>query len=546
MIMSNRSGHRLGVAVVALAGVCLFPRAHANDQTPAPPRVREPAVAGLFYPKDPAELSRTIDACLAAAKVEPADGELKALVCPHAGYPYSGPVAAYAFRLLVGREYSTVVVMGPAHYAELRAAAVTDATVFRTPLGDVPVSDQARRLGQLAPFAVNPPCLVQRPEWYRQSSRPAPDVDQADTWEHSVEVEVPFLQRTLKRFQLLPIVFGEVSPLKAAEALLQILDDHTLLIASSDLSHYHPYDEARELDANTVANICRLDASAIADDDACGHTPIQTLLYVAREKGWKARLLDARNSGDTTGDKTRGVVGYAAIAFYAPAAPTPSKAPARPTAPAMSAPPAPPMPSTTTAAPATGQFTAADRRFLLDLARRTLRAVTAGDPLPEVPAATLDPKFAAAKGCFVTLTKNRDLRGCIGYITPEGPLYQAVIDNARNAALRDPRFPPVTPREVDRLEIEISVLTEPLPLFFGSPEDLLRKLHPGVDGVVLRIGGRSATYLPQVWEQIPDKAEFLDNLAEKAGCDPSAWRQSDVSVLIYHVESFKESEFGNH
>jgi AmmeMemoRadiSam system protein A len=125
------------------------------------------------------------------------------------------------------------------------------------------------------------------------------------------------------------------------------------------------------------------------------------------------------------------------------------------------------------------------------------------------------------------------------------PLVQAVVDNARNAALRDPRFPSVTTDEVARLEIEISVLTEPLPLFFGSPADLLQKLQPGKDGVVLQIGGRSATYLPQVWEQIPDKVEFLNSLAEKAGCEASDWRGPGVAVSIYHVESFKESDPGN-
>jgi AmmeMemoRadiSam system protein A len=304
------------------------------------------------------------------------------------------------------------------------------------------------------------------------------------------------------------VVFGDVDPGKAAQALLQILDDQTLLVASSDLSHYYSYARAQELDRRCVDAICRLDLDAMENQEACGRIPILTLMHVAKQRGWQARLLDCRNSGDTAGDKSR-VVGYAAIAFYAPAA---------------------------------QQFTAADRRFLLGLARRTVREVTATDQLPELPAATLAPRFTAAKGCFVTLTKHRDLRGCIGYILPQGPLYQAVIENARNAALRDPRFPPVTPREVDQLEIEISVLTEPLPLFFSSPEDLLRKLHPGVDGVVLRIGGRSATYLPQVWEQIPAKVDFLNNLAEKAGCPPSAWRQPGASVLIYHVESFKESD----
>jgi AmmeMemoRadiSam system protein A len=117
------------------------------------------------------------------------------------------------------------------------------------------------------------------------------------------------------------------------------------------------------------------------------------------------------------------------------------------------------------------------------------------------------------------------------------------MENARNAALHDPRFPPVLPREIDRLEIEISVLTAPQPLIFASPEDLLQKLKPHQDGVVLRMGGRSATYLPQVWDQLPDKVDFLNHLAEKAGCASDAWRGPDTSVFIYHVEAFKESEF---
>jgi AmmeMemoRadiSam system protein A len=239
---------------------------------------------------------------------------------------------------------------------------------------------------------------------------------------------------------------------------------------------------------------------------------------LARQQGWKARLLDCRNSGDTTGEKAR-VVGYAAIAFYAPAAP------AAPTAPAA-------------------QFTPDDRKFLLGLARRTVREAATTGQLPPVSADGLAPKFTAPAGCFVTLTKHGQLRGCIGYIVAQGPLYRAVVENARNAALRDTRFEPVAPEEVSQLEIEISVLTEPQPLFFSSPDDLLRRLRPGVDGVVLQIGGRGATYLPQVWEQIPDKEEFLNNLAEKAGCAPSAWRGPDTSVLIYHVEAFKESDLG--
>lgn len=474
------------------------------------PNTREPAVAGLFYPRDPAVLARVVDTCLAEARSTPPPGELKALICPHAGYPYSGPVAASGYKLLEGRSYDTVVVLGPSHYAVLGAGSITNATVYRTPLGDVPISPKARQLASLPPFALEPRCLVQRPGWWREASHPPSREDKADTWEHSVEVEVPFLQRTLKHFALVPVVCGEFEPERAARALTRILDDHTLIVVSSDLSHYHPYAGARELDRRTITAIGRLDPDGVTDEGACGHTPIRTLLVLARRQGWKAQLLDARNSGDTAGGRSR-VVGYAAIAFYTPRAPS-------------------------------AHTTAAQRRFLLDLARRTVRAAATAGRVPEAPPSGLDPRLTRDAACFVTLTKQGSLRGCIGSLAARGPLYRDVIENARNAALRDPRFPAVSAREVDDLEIEISVLTEPQPLFFSSAEDLLRKLHPGFDGVVLQIGRCGATYLPQVWEQIPDKVDFLNSLAEKAGCAPSDWRRPDTVVLIYHVESFKESE----
>ncbi len=243
--------------------------------------------------------------------------------------------------------------------------------------------------------------------------------------------------------------------------------------------------------------------------EACGKTPILALMHLAKIKGWAAQLLDCRNSGDVTGDKDR-VVGYAAVAFFEPAV---------------------------------ENFAAPERKMLLELARRTLTTVAANpsSPGPEPDAKSVPPKLAEKRACFVTLTKRGVLRGCIGHILPTEALYQAVIDNARNAALLDPRFSPVRSDEVGEIKIEISVLTEPQPLAFNSPEDLLSKLQPHQDGVLLRIGARTATFLPQVWEQLPDKVQFLEHLSEKAGCRPSAWRGQDTSVSIYHVECFQEN-----
>ncbi|MDW7979591.1 MAG: AmmeMemoRadiSam system protein A, partial [Verrucomicrobiales bacterium] len=147
-----------------------------------------------------------------------------------------------------------------------------------------------------------------------------------------------------------------------------------------------------------------------------------------------------------------------------------------------------------------------------------------------------------SRGCFVTLTKHGQLRGCIGNILPAGPLYQAVIENARSAALHDYRFPPVRSDELKDIHIEISVLSEPVPVQFSSPDELLAKLKPGKDGVVLEIGERKATFLPQVWQQLPDKVEFLNHLAMKAGAGPSDWRGKDVKVSVYHVLAFEEEK----
>jgi len=504
---------RLGSALALLRGVLSMPGAEPAPAA-SPPKVREPAVAGLFYPKDPAALARAIDGYLAAAPNTELPGELQAILCPHAGYEFSGPVAACAYRLLPGRAYDTVVVLAPSHYAEVHAASVSGADVFRTPLGDVPVSPKARALGRQRPFETDALSLVQTPGWAAQSSRRPPPrgEENADTWEHADEVQVPFLQKTLKGFSLVPVVCGEVDPARAARALLPFLDQHTLIVCSSDLSHYDNYANAQKRDRRCVDAICALAGERIAPEDACGATPIRILLQIAKARGWQAQLLDYRNSGDTSGDKTHGVVGYAAIAFYAPAA-------------------------------GAVQFSREERRSLLGLARRAVREVVTTGQLPAVPAEGLAARFAENKGCFVTLTKHGELRGCIGHIIAQEPLYRAILDNARSAALHDPRFPAVAPAELGDLEIEVSVLTAPQPLEFSSPADLLQKLQPHKDGVVLQIGPRGATYLPQVWEQLPDKEEFLESLAQKAGCDRSAWRGPGVKVSIYHVEAFKESEY---
>jgi AmmeMemoRadiSam system protein A len=271
----------------------------------------------------------------------------------------------------------------------------------------------------------------------------------------------------------------------------------------------HPHDESKDLDNHCIRTILSLKFDAMKKKEVCGKAPIRTLKSPSRKKGRKAWLLDYRNSGDTVGDKS-GVAGCSAVAFDKPAK---------------------------------ENYTASERKYLLDLARRTLTCVAANpDSKLKFNIRDASPKLSETRACFVTLTENGRLRGCIGHIVPQEPLYQAVVDNTRNAATRDPRFPPVEPDEAGKIKIEISVLTEPKSLCFSLPEDLLDKLQSGEDGVVLRIGSRSATFLPQVWEQLPDKEEFLNHLAQKAGCLSDAWRGKDVKVSLYRVEAFEEEK----
>jgi AmmeMemoRadiSam system protein A len=198
------------------------------------------------------------------------------------------------------------------------------------------------------------------------------------------------------------------------------------------------------------------------------------------------------------------------------------------------------LPAMTSPSAFTASLSPADRRFLLQLARWSLKTCCLEHEAPQAVPAELPPAVKAHRACFVTLARAGKLRGCIGQLAGRHPLYQAVITNTRNAALHDPRFPAVEPREVDEIGIEISALTEAVPVAFQSPDELLSKLEPGRHGVILRIGGRTATFLPQVWEHIPGKEDFLNQLTRKAGCEPHVWKGPDVTVSVYETESFAE------
>jgi AmmeMemoRadiSam system protein B len=259
---------------------------------------RPTAVAGLFYPDDPVELNTALDRYLTEAGSSMAGGDDKALIVPHAGYIYSGPVAATAYARLLNRRVPVdrVVLLGPSHRLAFRGVAGCSWRCYETPLGKIPLDESTMR--QLA------------------STGSISILDQAHRAEHSLEVHLPFLQHTLGKFTLLPLVVGDAT----AEQVGRILEtvwggDDTLIVISSDLSHYHHYDECRTLDRITSGRILDLDYDGLDYEDACGRTPISGLLWVSRRKSLEGQLLDLRNSGDTAGDR-RQVVGYGAYAFH--------------------------------------------------------------------------------------------------------------------------------------------------------------------------------------------------------------------------------------
>lgn len=452
--------------------------------------VREPAVAGTFYSGNAGELARSVDRMLETAKGEsttPASHP-KAIIAPHAGHVFSGPIAASVYARLgpAADTIRRVVLLGPAHRVGFRGIAATSANAYRTPLGDVAIDAEAvnRILG-------------------------LPNVgflNEAHAREHSLEVHLPFLQRTLDCFTLVPLVVGDARP----EDVARVLDtlwggDETLIVISSDLSHYHGYDEARQIDAKTCARIVALDES-LNGEDACGCRPINGLLHLAREKGLNVEQVDVRNSGDTHGPRDR-VVGYGAFTVSEPA-------PAR-----------------------EDRLPLSYRQRLLHVARDAIGAALDGKRDFTLDVARFPAALREQRASFVTINLRGRLRGCIGSLEAHRSLVLDVASNARAAAFTDPRFQPLTRDEFDEIELHVSVLSEPRPLNVASREELVAALRPGVDGLIIAESGKRATYLPSVWAQLGEPETFVSELRRKAGLDPAGW-STQTRVWRYHTEEF--------
>ena len=474
--------------------MCQYGRVASISEPPSLTAVRPAAIAGMFYPAEPEALLQSVRSMLAAVDVGGLADKRppKAIIAPHAGYIYSGPIAASVYARLapLRQDVARVVLLGPAHRVAFGGIAVSGAEAFETPLGRVPLDrEAAARLLASVPGVVTS--------------------DEAHAQEHSLEVHLPFLQTVFDRFTLLPLVVGGAPPDLVARVLEAVWGGpETLVVISSDLSHYLDYGAAQAMDRETCAAIERLDGNALTHPQACGRVPVAGILDLARRRGMSIETLDLRNSGDTAGPRDR-VVGYGAWALTEPAQP-PAQTP-------------PGFPSELY--PALPQI--ARQAIQMVLADPTARpTMNAGAPQP----------LLQAGAVFVTLKRQGQLRGCIGSPIAWRPLAEDLIDNAIKAATQDPRFPPVGRDEFGHLTLSVSLLTPPLPMTIRDEADLLVQLRPQIDGLIIEDGEKRALFLPSVWEQLPKARDFLDQLKRKAGMAPDHWSSGFKASRFQAVE----------
>ncbi|HOD66417.1 MAG TPA: AmmeMemoRadiSam system protein B [candidate division Zixibacteria bacterium] len=476
----------------------------------APPVTRPPAVAGSFYPGDSAELAAMIAGQLAAAPAAAIDGRIVAIVVPHAGLVYSGPIAAHAYKALAGRPIETAILCGPAHRYGFRGASVYGPGVtWQTPLGPVPCDDA--RIER----------LLGASSWLKV-------VPEAHLKEHGLEVQLPFLQTVLPGAHIVPIAMGypdghTVDGLTAA-LVAAARPPGAVLIASTDWQHYRPAAGGYPMDSLGLACLAAFDADALLRNleakkvEACGGAGVVAVMRAARKLGAdKVKILGYGDSGDLTGDKSS-VVGYAAVAFYCSADGENSAAPGEAAAPEKGMEPY--------------DLTQEERQTLLTIARRSIIGYLEDGAAPDFEAAG---KLAEPGAAFVTLEKQGRLRGCIGHVVAADPLFRTVAACAVQAAVGDPRFEPVTRSEIDQLTIEISVLT---PL---QAVTIFEEIEVGRDGLIISLGPNRGLLLPQVATEYGwTREEFLRQTCRKAGLSPDAYKSPQAKVERFQALVFGE------
>ncbi len=488
--------------------------------------IKLPNVAGSFYPEDPQELSKTIDGFLEQADPPAVEGNIFALIVPHAGYGYSGPTAAYGFKLIKGKPYKTVIVLAPSHRYAFMGASVYPKGAFRTPLGDIKIDAEFTKKLLAKDKDSN---IIFDPAAFKE--------------EHSLEVELPFLQKVLSGgfsatnrggpannygWKIVPIVLGDCT-LKScehlAEALKKAIGERTdvLVVVSTDMYHGYDYDECDATDAKTLNTLKNMDAEGlyygVRDNSLqlCGGFGVVTALILSKKMGHNIlKVLNHTNSCVATGNMKKGIwtVGYGASVID----------------------------NNTKGAAVAGKkeevmLNKEQRKRLLELARNSIETYLKTNKKLEV--SETDPLLLKDMGAFVTLREHDNLRGCIGNLIGAQPLYLTIREMAVEAAVGDPRFSRVSLAELKDIEIEISVLS---PMQRVSSAD---DIEMGKHGVMVRRGFKNGVFLPQVAIETGwSKEEFLSQLcSQKAGLPADAWKDKSTDLYVFTAEVFSEGNY---
>ena len=476
--------------------------------------VREPAVAGAFYPADSAELARVVQGHLGHVKDLPTiDGRIIALIVPHAGLIYSGQIAAYSYKLLESSQIDKLILCGPSHRYRFEGLSVYGPGVeWKTPLGKVACHDSLCNL-------------------LLSHSKHISVIKEAQTREHCLEVQLPYLQTVLKDFQIVPVVMGYPNH-DAIELLAEALkvlefDSHTIMIASTDWQHYRPASQGWKMDSLGIDCLEKLDAALLqkylqsGQVELCGGGPTVSIMKASIAKGAdRVKILRYGDSGDVSGDKTS-VVSYVAAVIYkatgrtADSAGTSSESSTR-----------------EKELPSEFHLSDAEKKQLLTIARQSIEHYLSKGSLPEF---EVSDNLQQPGAAFVTLKKEGMLRGCIGHTIAREPLYKTVSICAVQAAVADRRFRPVQPDELPGLHIEISVLT---PL---QEVKSLDEIKVGRDGLMISMGDRRGLLLPQVatdngW----NRTQFLQQTCRKAGLPTNAYKLPDALIQKFQAVIFGE------
>ncbi len=492
-----RTDYRLFILFSVLCS--LFSVCFAED-------IKQPNVAGAFYPDNPEQLSQMIDGFLEAAQPEPVSGDIFALISPHAGYGFSGQAAAFGYKLVKNKPYKTIVVIGPSHQYAFSGVSVYPEGKFHTPLGDLEIDKEFTKelLAKDKEILFEPAAFAK---------------------EHSVEVQLPFLQKGLTNFKIVPIVMGDC-PLSVCQKLASLLKEaigirkDVLVVASSDMYHGYDYKDSEAVDNLTLSYLKNMDAEGLYYGlregrlQLCGGFGVVATLILSKELGHnQLKVLNYTNSAIVTAKKTKGIwtVGYSSCVIDQEEACLP-------------------------AGRESAMLNKEQRKKLLEIARKSIETYLKTGKKLEVN--ETDPALLKEMGAFVTLNEHGELRGCIGNLKGTEPLYLTIRDMAVEAAVGDPRFAPVRLAELENIEIEISALS-PLERI-----DSAEKIQLGKHGVIVKRGLNSGVFLPQVATETGwSKEEFMSNLcAHKAGLEPDAWKDKSTEIYIFTAEVFSEKE----